>query len=395
MTDEKPHALEEEQERGRPLQFMKWILEAIISPIKAFEKIVRRPDIRGPILILLITLPITLGGQYISGTKFFLEIPTSEDDLWTEEPSGQASFLWESNNTISFDDEDFVTGNSSVSTSLTNGTSICMQLKNIGSFSSSEEEHSRLLFRMKWVHAANTTPTNATLQLTLLENSSESIQLSIENYVANRSNTWANVSVSLSSETSNQKDIEAPANITGVSFLLQWNAPANLTLKIDELFFGAYSALSTSNVFTTQLAYLLMQSSVQFLLQWVILSGIALLLLKSFSHWTGPWRNLLATVGYVYSPSIIYSVVLAFLFALLPPVFFPYFLTFSEYLSIQSSWGIPISIVGLLYYGWLTILCGISLKSLEELSWRTALLISFGAVIMSLLLSSFLLSAFL
>lgn len=395
MTNEGPHSFEEEHEKKHSWQFMKWIFKVLFSPMKTFEEIVKKPNIKGPILILLIMLPITLGGQYISGTKFFLEIPTPENDLWTEKQTNQPSFLWEPDDTIAFDNNDFIIGNYSVSASLINSSLIWMRLTNIEYSSYFKENDSRLFFSIKWVNEENVPPTNATLQLFLFSNVSERFELDIKSDVANSSNVWANVSANFNSENWTHNNSTIQANITGIGFQLRWADSANLTLKIDDLFFGTYTSLSSSNTFAPQLAYLLMQNSIQFLLEWIILSGVVFLLLKSLSDWTGPWKNLLSTVGYSYSPSIIYSGVLVLLFLFLPPVFFPYNISYSESLNIyQLSWGIPISVVGLVYYGWLTILCGISLKKLHELSWSKAFLISFGAIVMSLLLSAFILSAF-
>jgi hypothetical protein len=268
-----------------------------------------------------------------------------------------------------------------------------MRLTNIGSFNYSKEDYSRLFFRIKWVNEANVPPNNATLRLFLLNNMSEIYKLDIKDDLANSSNVWANVSVNLGSENWTQKNSTIQANITGIGFQLSWANPANLTLKIDEVFFGTYT--SASSTFATQLTYLLIRSITHFLLEWIILSGIVFFFLKSFSDWAGTWKNLLSTVGYVYSPSIIYSSALALLFLFLPTVFFPYNISYLEYLDIyQRSWGVSISIVGLLYYVWVTILCGIFLKKLHEFSWRKAFLMGFGAIFTSLLLSSFLLSAF-
>ena len=86
--------LEDEGEKKQSLQFAKWIFQVLYSPMKTFEEIVKNPNVKGPILILLITLPLTLSVQYTSGAKFFLEIPAPEYDLWTEKPSN-LSLKWQ------------------------------------------------------------------------------------------------------------------------------------------------------------------------------------------------------------------------------------------------------------------------------------------------------------
>jgi len=397
VTIDEVQSLEEEQEKKQSGQFVKWIFKVLYSPMKTFEEIVEKPNVKGPILILLITLPIVLGGQYISGTKFFLENPAPENDLWTEKPSNSTSFLWSSNDNITFDNNDYIVGNFSVSSSLTNSSLIWMRLTDIGSFNCSEEEYSRLSFRIKWVNEANVTPT-AILQLFSLNNESNRFELDVGPLVANSSDVWANITVSpaIDGWMEVRGDSTSWANVTGIGFQLMWPSSVNLTVKIDDLFFGKYVPISSLSTFGTQLAYSIMRSGFDFLLEWLILSGIVLLALKSFFDWKGFWKNLLSSVGYVYSASIVYLGALVVLFLVLPPIFLPYNITYLEYLDIyQGSWGMPISVLTLLSYGWAIILCTIALKKLHELSWSKAFIIGFGAVVMSLLFSSILLGVFL
>jgi hypothetical protein len=398
LTVDEAQSLEEKRGKNQPWQFVKWVFGVLYSPMRTFEEIAENPTVKGPILILLIMLPILLGGQYVGGAKFFLETPTPENELWTEKPSNSTLFLWGSNGNVTFDSDDFVAGNYSVSASLVNSSVIWMHLTGIGSFNCSEEEYSRLSFRIKWLNEANVTPSDATLQLFSFSNESRRFELNISNVIANSTNVWANVSINLATDNwiETPQSLPSWSNITGIGFLLSWANAANLTLKIDDLFFGKYESISSSTTFGTQLLYSLIRGGVNFLLEWVILSGVVLLSLKSFSDWKGLWKNLLSILGYVYSASIIYLGALALLFFVLPPIFLPYHITYFEYLDIyQRSWGLPISILNLLSYGWITILCTIALKKIHELSWSKAFLIGLGAVVMSLLFSSFLLSAFL
>jgi hypothetical protein len=133
---------------------------------------------------------------------------------------------------------------------------------------------------------------------------------------------------------------------------------------------------------------------VDFLVGWLILSGLVLLVLKGLSGWGGSWRKLLSTMGYTYSSSIVYLIVLMLLFFFLPSIFIPYDIEAWRATEIyQESWGNQISILSLIFYGWATVLCGVALKKIADLSWAKALFIGLGAVMLSLLFSSFLLSA--
>jgi hypothetical protein len=392
-TDEPKHLEEEKNER---FQFAKWIFEVLYSPIKTFEKIAKKPNLKGPILIMLITMPIVLAGQYTSGTKFFLETPTPENDLWTEKPTNSTLFTWSSNGNLTFDHGDSVVGNFSVSTLFSNSSLAWVRLTGIGSFNCSEEEHSRLSFRVKIVSNTNATPTDAKLQLFSLNNESRVFEMNIKDQLVGIADAWANVSVNLATESWTTENSPSWTNVTGIGLQLTWAEPTTLILKTDDLFFGKFYSVISSEALAVQSAYWLLRSVFDFLLKWLILSTIVYLALKSFSGWKGLWKDLVSILGYVYSVSIVYQGALAVAFLLLPPIFLSYNLTYTEYLDIyQSNWGLPISILSLLQYGWATILCTIASKKIvQEISWNKAFLIGFGAVVMSLVFSSFVLSAF-
>lgn len=52
------------------------IFKVLYSPVKAFEEIVENPDIKGPFLILALTLLATAGMQYVSASKMFIKTET-------------------------------------------------------------------------------------------------------------------------------------------------------------------------------------------------------------------------------------------------------------------------------------------------------------------------------
>jgi hypothetical protein len=382
--------LEEAQEEERQkAQFARWIFEVLYSPLKTFQEIVKKPSIKGPLLILIITLPITLAGQYTSGTKFFLEAPTPDDDLWTETPPESLPLLWSSNNNISFDSQDHVFGNYSVSSSLINSTLIQMHLTEIGSFNRSDSGHSQLSFAVKWTNEANATPQTAVLQLFSLNDEDKKFEISIMDTITDSASNWANVSINLFREDWSQSNEPSWAAITGIGFLLTWADFGNITLKIDGLYFGRFAPISSSESFNVQLLYSLMRSSINFFLEWVLLSGIVFLALRSLSGWKGQWKTLLSILGYIYSTSIIYLIALALAFSALPSIFIRYNISYLEYVeAYQSSWGLPISTLSMAFYGWTAILCTIAIKNVQELSWTKAFLMSFGAILMSLILAS-------
>ena len=67
------------------------IFRVLYSPLKAFEEIAKTPKVKGPLLILLITLLAYAGASYISSSKILLEtekgtgayMPLTSTDLFT------------------------------------------------------------------------------------------------------------------------------------------------------------------------------------------------------------------------------------------------------------------------------------------------------------------------
>ena len=383
----------QDTEQEEPLQFVKSVFKVLYSPMKAFEEIGKKPSVKGPILILLITLPLFVSIQYSSTSKFFLETTIPENDLWTEEPHNSHSFLWSSGDEILFDNNDYISGNYSVSISAFDNSQIWMYLTEIGSINCSEGEHSRLSLAIKISNEEELT--TAVLQLFSGNSDTNGFELDILPLIGTVPSTWVNVTVDLANDNwTKTEPTSSWTDITGIGFQLTRLDLGNFTVKVDGLFFGKFVSSSSSYGVDLQLLSVV-RSSINFLLEWLILSGVVLLILRSFSKWTGSFKDLFYYIGHVYSASIVYLSAIALTSFFLPPLYIPANITFQQYVNIyQASWGAPISYLTLLYYGWATILCAVSLKKLVEMSWSKAILAGFGAFLMGVLFSSFLLSVF-
>lgn len=64
------------------------VFRVLYSPLKAFEEIAKAPNVKGPLVIFLITLLVSVGMQYISSSKILLEtesgvyVPLTATDLF-------------------------------------------------------------------------------------------------------------------------------------------------------------------------------------------------------------------------------------------------------------------------------------------------------------------------
>jgi hypothetical protein len=380
------------------------VLEVVYSPIKAFKEIVKNPSIKGPVLIFVLILLASAGAQYVSASKWVLEVGTPEGDEWTESTS-----LWIPEG-VSIDDTDKVVGNYSVMFSVTNDTRVWMRITGIGSFnSSSDEGFKSLSFRIKWIHQNETFPSsNATLRL-FSGGESRYFTLDLMNLI-NTSDTWANLTVNLGSSDQPWRSVNSPdwGNITGLEFELAWLASdaADLTMKIDDLYFGKNVLFLEMDAFTDWFVGSLMTTAFGFFIGWSLYVVILFLTIKLIGSEAGPWSVLFIVIGYTFSINVVQVLVEAFLVSTLPPLVFPLKawnpIAGEEGLAsmllddiYQTSWyptlayiiTLPLMVV---FYAWVIALSAIAIRFLREFTWKKAAGISIAAYFIYLFVRGFL-----
>jgi len=382
--------------------FVREIFRVLYSPLEAFKEIAKKHDVKGPMLILLIAVLVTAGAQYISASKISFENPTPEMDIWTESTS-----LWASNGVLS-DDTDRIVGNYSVKSFSSNDTCIWMKLTEIGPFDCSGDSGYRgFSFRIKWIHQNETPPnSNATLQLFSNEEN-RYFQYGLGNNITSSSNKWANLTADVG-PGQGWVSVNSPdwGNITGLEFRLAWlpSDAANLTMKIDDLYFGEYVPLLASGDFTGWLASSLMGSATDFIVRWILYAGLLLLTIKIFGGETGPWSVLFNVVGYVFAVTLVYLAIDALLISMLPSLSFPLEAwspaAGEEEIGlalwnqiIQDNWG-TMWAYNLRYYlpfafhAWTAALGTIALHFAREFAWKKAAAISVMAYVMLIFLKA-------
>jgi hypothetical protein len=379
---------ENNQVYERSLQFVRSILKVLYSPMNAFKGIAKKPNIKGPILILTLVLLLSLGLDCIQTSKIFLETQTPEKDIWTE---ASQSLQWNSNGDLIYNATDYLIGNYCISSSV-NESTILMELMELDNINCSE--NSRLSFCIKF---SDEVPSLANLNLYSEDSNVTGFELDISHLLVNETNIWMNITLNLLSENWNETPSANWANITGIGFQFAWLDFGNYVIKIDGLFFGKFESQYSIYGVDVILFLSLFNNAVSFLLEWLILSVLILLILRSFYTWNGTFKYLMSYVGYVYAAFLIFLGIATIISIPFPSLYIPSNIYSQEYINVmqiyQTNWVTPGLLVQLVYYGWVTMLLAISIKELVELSWSKAILVSFGAFIMSVLFSSFLLSA--
>ena len=380
------------------------MLEVIYSPLKAFKEIVKKPSIKGPLLIFLLILLATAGAQYVSASKWVFEIGTPEADDWTESIS-----LWTPEG-VSTDGADRIVGNYSVKSSVTNDTRVWMRITSIGSLNcSGDNGYKGLSFRIKWIHQNNIFPANATLRL--FSNNNSYFELDTDDKIANSSDTWGNVTVSVGLTNPDWRpSVDSPdwENITGLEFELAWLASdaANIAMKIDDLYFGKHVSFLSTDVFTSWFVSSLATTAFSFFLGWSLYSVFLLLVIKLSRSEVGPWSVLFIVIGYTFSTRIVHVLVDTFLVSLLPPLFFPLkvwnpiagerelasklidgIYKTNWYPTLAYNLTLPLMVV---VYAWAVVLSAIAIHFLREFAWKKAAIISITAYLIYLLVRVFL-----
>ncbi len=373
--------------------FARRILEVLYSPVKAFEEIIKNPDIKGPLFILLLVLIATTGAQYVTTSKLFLQARTPAQDDWTESIS-----LWTSNGNVSTS-EDRIIGNHSIEASAMD-KHVSLSIPNVGPFNFSEDSDlDGLSFRIKWFHENGTFPSsNATLKLfSGTENRYFSLDLISDISASN--DEWANLTVNTGSDN-HWLPVNSPnwENITGLGFMLIWSITdsANRTMKIDDLYFFKYVPFLETNNFSSLITPSLIDAAIIFFITWGIDAGVLLVTAKLFQENTGPWKTFFVIVGYVFIVTVIYILASAIMISTLPTLKLPMQTwpptTVEELQALQEllegSWhpAFAYQLGVLLPYiidGWIALLCAVAIHFICGITWKKAAGIAVIASVLS------------
>jgi hypothetical protein len=370
------------------------VFEVLYSPVNAFKKIIEKPDFKGVILVLVLVISSLMVQQYIASSKLYLEDRFPENDDWTETLTGQHN--WVSNGSLSLDSADFQMGNEdgnhSISSSVT-GISVWMTINDIGSINCSEEEgYIELFFWIKWTGDAGSSPRSGIVKL-FSGGEDSYFESDITDLLAS-SGEWTNITLSVGSNQGWASN-NSPAwqNITGLEFKLDWSSSADLTAKIDGLFFRKYSSPLMSGDFGTALPSILVQVLLDFAMNWILWAGILILVAKLFNEDLGQWSIFFVVIGYSFIATFVYTLANLVPLSALPPLNVPLDVnalnmlldvTWRPLLAYQIWLYIPI--IGEV---WIAALGAIAVHVRKEMTWSKAATIAAVAFAIRFLLRIF------
>jgi hypothetical protein len=296
------------------------VFEVLYSPVKAFRKIIEKPDLKGVLLVLLLVIASTVVFQFVYNSKQLYENRAPENDEWTESLTN--SYGWVSNGLLLLDDADYQMGNSSVTTSVPNATSIWLKITDFDSINcSGEKGYNEVFFWINWTNEAETFPSSGTLKLF---SGSEDSYFESDITDLGSSGEWTNTTLNVGPDqgwdSTNSSDWQS---ITGMEFNLVWSDSANLTMKVDGLFFRNYVSPMEALGFSVVMLSLFVSAAFSVAMNWILWAGIVFIVSKLFGEELGKWNVFFIIIGHTFMVTAVYTLVSALAFSSLPVVSLP------------------------------------------------------------------------
>lgn len=370
------------------------VFEVLYSPVNAFRKIIEKPDFKGVLLVLVLVISSMIISQYIVTSKLLLENRTPENDDWTESLTNQHN--WVSNGSPLLDETDYqmgnVDGNHSITSSVLTETSIWLKITDIGSINCSETGYNELFFWIKWTHEEGLSPSLGTLKL--FSGSEDSFESDITGLLKSNGE-WTNATLNVGPDqgwtSNNSPDWQS---ITGIEFILDWSSSANLTMKIDGLYFKKFSSPLITGEFSGLLIPIILQVVMNFAMDWILWAGILIIVAKLFQEDLGRWNVFFVIIGYSFIATVVYTLVNAVSLSTLPMLNVPLDadalnalldVSWRPLLAYQLSLYIPV--IGEV---WIAALGAVVVRLMKEMTWSKAATIAAVAFAIRFLLRLFL-----
>jgi hypothetical protein len=365
------------------------VFEVLYSPVKAFRKIIEKPDFKGVLLVLLLVMVSSVAVQYVASSKQLLENRTPENDDWTEALTNQ--HVWTSNGVLSLDITDYQMGNSSISSSAPEATSIWLKVTGINSINCSEgTSYTELFFWINWTNEVGSFPSSGTLRL--FSGSEESyFEKDLTSFLV-PSREWTNTTLNVGPDqgwsSNNSPDWQ---NITGIRFNLVWSDSANLTMNIDGLLFRNFASSIEQGTFYMGLISIILQVG----MNWVIWAGLLIIVGKLFNEDLGRWNVFFIIIGYVFMVTVVTNIITVMLVSPLPNLNYILDSTSGLYYPRNSELWLssltfqlltPLIWIG---YAWTTALGTIVIRLMKNITWGKALTISVIAFAVRFVLTLF------
>ncbi len=372
------------------------IVEVLYSPVKAFKKIIERPDFKAVIIVLVVAASVTMVQQYVASSKLYLETRMPEKDDWTE--SLTDGHNWLSSGLVSLDQTDYKMGNGdgnhSVTSSVVNQTRVWVKAVDFDAVNCSQEEgYIELFFWIKWINQESLSPTSGTVRL--FSSADSYFESDITSALALNAG-WTNTTLSLGQNyawtSTNSSDWQ---NIIGIEFSLDWASATNTAMKVDGIFFKKYSSPIEDGSFATLVPSFVLQIVLNLAMNWILWAGIMILVARLFNEDLGRWNTFFVIIGYTFMATAVYTLINLLPLFGLPPLNVPLDTNALNAL-LDVTWRPLLAYQLWLYiptFGemWVAALGAVAIHTMkEEITWNKAVTIAVVSFLVRLLLRLFL-----
>jgi hypothetical protein len=268
---------------------------------------------------------------------------------------------------------------------------------------SGADGYKNMSFRIKTIYPGTTTFENATMYL--FSSQTDYFKYNLTNYsFPSNSTVWNNLTIPIGpTDGWVMSSVNANwSNIISLRYDFSWSKNANLTLRLDGLFFrGVFkSAIEEFGVSSFLPDYPLM-GFMQFAITWVLLGGLMFLISKGLGG-KSLWKTMLILVGFALIALFVQMMINVILGANLPNLRYPL-----EYLGGVKGEGQSAlnkiaadtalasqisSFVNIAVIFWIIALCALAIRQLTEFSWSKTLLVAVVAYFISALVANLILS---
>jgi len=250
-------------------------LKVLYSPVKAFRKIVEKPDFKGPILILVLTLLSTAGFQYVSLSKIYIETFVLEAKLI---PVSGPPY------------------------NITSG------------FINPDSPHKISVFTFNWTSGLdNVTICGQNATGGYVEEKLIAANVSTYSYVKENVTVSANATTFYTTENF--------ANVTKIEFSKAGDNSSQYVMLGTRP--EKYSSLLAQGVLGRFLISSLLDTTIVFFLRWMIYAILFWVVLKVFREGVESWSGLFIVIGYAFVAAMIFSLIKVLLISALPTVNLP------------------------------------------------------------------------
>lgn len=329
------------------------IVEVIYAPVKAFKRIVANPKYLGALIILLLFVAVSIGYEYAQFSKTYTENTNPSVDKLAQYTNAT---LWTANSGVSLTNNpiDFYNysvyvaslqypptdsngyynvfsnytsglGPSSLEIGAVNANSISGNISNVFNVNCGSGGFSNLTMAVKLV-APQTVPQSATVTLySVSDQNFYTYDLTSLLSDSSAIGTWKNFTLTTGPSAQGWTSTGSPdwGNITALKLDFTYPSSSNITIRVGALFFhGQYQTPIQYNS-TGLLLQFLQLFALQFILGWLIVTGVMFIFFKGLKTEI-TWKPVLIAMAFALFVMVIRELVSLIAALTLPPVFYPF-----------------------------------------------------------------------